>query len=109
MFPPLQDFLDHGTALYGLSSWREWLDFHRHAGYVLLIDTAQETPSHPSALRRYGLVALAFLHIAVDRGLHGTFGVFFARLLPHRLSVSWGVVSIGGRILFGYLADVMNR
>jgi MFS transporter, OFA family, oxalate/formate antiporter len=32
-------------------------------------------------LRRYGLVALAFLHIGVGRGLHGTFGVFFVAML----------------------------
>lgn len=34
-----------------------------------------------SAMRRYGLVALAFLHIGVGRGLHGTFGVFFVAML----------------------------
>ncbi len=34
-----------------------------------------------STLRRYGLVALAFLHIGVGRGLHGTFGVFFVAML----------------------------
>ena len=34
-----------------------------------------------TAFRRYGLVALAFLHIAVSRGLHGTFGVFFVALI----------------------------
>ena len=32
-------------------------------------------------LRRYGLVALAFLHIGVGRGLHGTFSVFFVAML----------------------------
>ncbi|MBI4525799.1 MAG: MFS transporter [Deltaproteobacteria bacterium] len=32
-------------------------------------------------IRRCGLVALAFLHIAVTRGLHGTFGVFYVALL----------------------------
>ena len=32
-------------------------------------------------LKRYGLVALAFLHIGVGRGLHGTFGVFFVAML----------------------------
>ncbi len=31
--------------------------------------------------KRYGLVALGFIHIAVSRGLHGTFGVFFVALL----------------------------
>jgi MFS family permease len=34
-----------------------------------------------TGLKRYGLIALAFLHIAVGRGLHGTFGVFFVALL----------------------------
>jgi MFS family permease len=34
-----------------------------------------------ATLRRYGLVALAFLHIGVSRGLHGTFGVFFVAML----------------------------
>jgi MFS family permease len=31
--------------------------------------------------KRYGLVALAFVHIAVSRGLSGTFGVFFVAML----------------------------
>jgi len=39
-------------------------------------------PTPPtSTLKRYGLVALAFLHIGVGRGLHGTFGVFFVAML----------------------------
>ena len=42
---------------------------------------AQATTSRIKAFKRYGLVALAFLHIAVSRGLHGTFGVFFVALL----------------------------
>jgi len=37
--------------------------------------------SSATALKRYGLVVLAFLHIAVGRGLHGTFGVFFVAML----------------------------
>jgi MFS family permease len=32
-------------------------------------------------VRNYGPVALAFLHIAVSRGLHGTFGVFFVAMV----------------------------
>jgi MFS family permease len=32
-------------------------------------------------LTKYGAVALAFIHIAVSRGLHGTFGVFFVAML----------------------------
>jgi MFS family permease len=34
-----------------------------------------------ASLHTYGAVALAFLHIAVSRGLHGTFGVFFVAML----------------------------
>ncbi len=41
----------------------------------------QENTAQPATLRRYGLVALAFLHIGVGRGLHGTFGVFFVAML----------------------------
>ncbi len=33
------------------------------------------------AFKRYGFVALAFLHIGVSRGLSGTFGVFFVAML----------------------------
>lgn len=42
---------------------------------------AQETTTPLGLLRRYGPVALAFLHIGVGRGLHGTFGVFFVAML----------------------------
>lgn len=41
----------------------------------------QSKLSRAAALKRYGLVALAFIHIGVSRGLHGTFGVFFVALL----------------------------
>lgn len=40
-----------------------------------------KTMSPTALLRRYGVVALAFVHIAVSRGLHGTFGVFFVAML----------------------------
>jgi MFS family permease len=42
---------------------------------------AQETTAAVTPFRRYGRVALAFLHIGVGRGLHGTFGVFFVAML----------------------------
>lgn len=42
---------------------------------------AQFTTNWREAFRRYGLVALGFIHIAVSRGLHGTFGVFFVAFL----------------------------
>ncbi len=42
---------------------------------------AQESTSRSGTLKRYGPVALAFLHIGVGRGLHGTFGVFFVAML----------------------------
>ncbi|MEK6613725.1 MAG: MFS transporter, partial [Candidatus Binatota bacterium] len=34
-----------------------------------------------STIKRYGLVALAFLHIAVSRGISGSFGVFYVALI----------------------------
>lgn len=34
-----------------------------------------------AALKQYGVVVLAFIHIGVGRGLHGTFGVFYVALL----------------------------
>lgn len=34
-----------------------------------------------SASKRYGLVALGFIHLAVSRGLHGTFSVFYVAFL----------------------------
>jgi MFS family permease len=47
------------------------------------------------ALRRYGLVALAFLHIGVGRGLHGTFGVFFVAMLD---AFGWSRATTAGAI-----------
>ena len=46
-------------------------------------------------LRRYGLVALAFLHIGVGRGLHGTFGVFFVAMLD---AFGWSRAATAGAI-----------
>lgn len=34
-----------------------------------------------AALKQYGVVVLAFIHIGFGRGLHGTFGVFFVAFL----------------------------
>lgn len=34
-----------------------------------------------STVKRYGLIALAFLHIAVSRGVPGSFGVFYVALI----------------------------
>jgi MFS family permease len=48
-----------------------------------------------STLRRYGLVALAFFHIAVGRGLHGTFGVFFVAMLD---TFGWSRAATAGAI-----------
>jgi MFS family permease len=45
--------------------------------------------------KRYGLVALAFLHIAVGRGLHGTFGVFFVAMLD---AFGWSRAATAGAI-----------
>ena len=46
-------------------------------------------------VRRYGLVALAFLHIGVGRGLHGTFGVFFVAMLD---AFGWSRAATAGAI-----------
>ena len=53
------------------------------------------TTSWSEALKRYGLIALAFLHIAVGRGLHGTFGVFFVALLD---AFGWSRATTAGAI-----------
>jgi len=56
---------------------------------------AQATTSLAGQLKRYGLVALAFLHIAVGRGLHGTFGVFFVAMLD---AFGWSRATTAGAI-----------
>jgi MFS family permease len=56
---------------------------------------AQVTTSLKEAVRRYGLVALAFLHIGVGRGLHGTFGVFFVAMLD---AFGWSRAATAGVI-----------
>ena len=56
---------------------------------------AQESTTRLEALRRYGLVALAFLHIGVGRGLHGTFGVFFVAMLD---AFGWSRATTAGAI-----------
>ncbi|MGH7854577.1 MAG: MFS transporter [Candidatus Binatia bacterium] len=55
----------------------------------------QESTTRSQALRRYGLVALAFLHIGVGRGLHGTFGVFFVAMLD---AFGWSRATTAGAI-----------
>jgi MFS family permease len=56
---------------------------------------AQGPTSKALSLKRYGLVALAFLHIAVGRGLHGTFGVFFVAMLD---AFGWSRATTAGAI-----------
>jgi len=55
----------------------------------------QETTSPIALAKRYGLVALAFLHIGVGRGLHGTFGVFFVAMLD---AFGWSRATTAGAI-----------
>jgi MFS family permease len=45
--------------------------------------------------KKYGLIALAFLHIAVSRGLHGTFGVFFVAMVS---AFGWSRAATAGAI-----------
>jgi MFS family permease len=56
---------------------------------------ARDTTSWTDQFRRYGLVALAFLHIGVGRGLHGTFGVFFVAMLD---AFGWSRAATAGVI-----------
>ena len=56
---------------------------------------AEASASSTSTPKRYGLVALAFLHIAVGRGLHGTFGVFFVAMLD---AFGWSRATTAGAI-----------
>ena len=51
--------------------------------------------SFKEIIHRYGLVALAFLHIGVGRGLHGTFGVFFVAMLD---AFGWSRAATAGVI-----------
>ena len=55
-------------------------------------------------VRRYGLVALAFLHIAVSRGLHGTFGVFFVAMLD---TFGWSGGATAGAISLAIVFEGM--
>src|SRR5512145_136667 len=55
----------------------------------------QASTDKSSRLKRYGLVALAFCHIAVGRGLHGTFGVFFVAMLE---AFGWSRAATAGAI-----------
>jgi MFS family permease len=55
----------------------------------------KENSEKSPALKRYGLVALAFFHIAVGRGLHGTFGVFFVAMLD---TFGWSRAATAGAI-----------
>lgn len=54
-----------------------------------------DSNSRAETMRRYGLVALAFLHIGVGRGLHGTFGVFFVAMLE---AFGWSRAATAGAI-----------
>lgn len=54
-----------------------------------------DSSSRAENVRRYGLVALAFLHIGVGRGLHGTFGVFFVAMLD---AFGWSRAATAGAI-----------
>ena len=46
-------------------------------------------------VKKYGLIALAFLHIAVSRGLHGTFSVFFVAMVT---AFGWSRAMTAGAI-----------
>lgn len=81
-----------------------WLDFRRGAGYFCKIAMIQEPTSISNPLKRYGFVALAFLHIAVGRGLHGTFGVFFVALLD---AFGWSRAVTAGALSLSIMVEGM--
>jgi MFS family permease len=55
-------------------------------------------------IKRYGLVALAFIHVGVGRGLHGTFGVFFVALLD---AFGWSRAATAGAISLAIVFEGM--
>jgi MFS family permease len=55
-------------------------------------------------LLRYGVVSLAFLHIAVSRGLHGTFSVFFVAMLD---AFGWSRSATAGAISLAIVFEGM--
>ena len=55
-------------------------------------------------VRRCGVVALAFLHIGVTRGLHGTFGVFFVAMLD---AFGWSRGATAGAISLAIVFEGM--
>ena len=75
------------------------LDIECHTAYGIDIfrffSMATFIAPRSETFRRYGLVALAFLHIAVGRGLHGTFGVFFVAMLA---AFGWSRATTAGAI-----------
>jgi MFS family permease len=64
----------------------------------------QLTTSWSEAVKRYGIVALGFLHIAVSRGLHGTFGVFFVAMLD---AFGWSRGATAGAISLAIVFEGM--
>lgn len=45
--------------------------------------------------RRYGMIALSFTHMAVSRGLHGTFGIFYVALIQ---AFGWSRAATAGAL-----------
>ncbi len=74
------------------------IDFRRSAMYGWSSTSRlmpEENSDKSASLGRYGLVALAFFHIAVGHGLHGTFGVFFVAMLD---TFGWSRAATAGAI-----------
>ncbi len=63
-----------------------------------------ESPSRTNTIERFGVVALAFIHIGVGRGLHGTFGVFFVALLD---VFGWSRAATAGAISLAIIFEGM--
>lgn len=70
-----------------------------------LIFLMEISKSPAAVLKRYGLVILGFIHLAVGRGLHGTFGVFYVALLD---AFGWSRGATAAAVSLAYIFEGMS-
>lgn len=56
--------------------------------------------------RRYGLVSVAFIHLAVTRGIHGAFGVFYVALLE---AFGWSRGATAGALSLTVIVEGLSQ
>lgn len=61
--------------------------------------------SGTAPVRRYGLVGLAFIHLAVTRGIRGTFGVFYVALLE---AFGWSRGATAGALSLSVIVEGLS-